>query len=208
MLAHSVEVRPELLQDLGGHALALVDQAKEDVLGADVVVSELERLAERELQDLLGPRRERDVSGRGGLPLADDLFDLLTHGLEGDPQGLQGLGGDPFPLVDQPEQDVLGADVVVVEHPRLFLGEDHDPPGPVGEALKHFVFLRASSRDPSGSPPGSSETPSYPEALRAPAGRFRAPERPRARLYVRGPIRPPGLTEKSEGHATHPERAG
>ena len=40
-------------------------------------------------------------------------------------------------LVDQPEQDVLGPDVVVVEEPRLFLREYDDSAGPVGEALEH-----------------------------------------------------------------------
>jgi len=43
-----------LTQHLGGHALALADQAEQDVLGADVVVAELEGLAQRELQHLLG----------------------------------------------------------------------------------------------------------------------------------------------------------
>ena len=61
-LADAVEVGAELLQDLRGDALALADQAEQDVLGADVVVAELQRLAERELEDLLGARRERDVT--------------------------------------------------------------------------------------------------------------------------------------------------
>jgi hypothetical protein len=38
--------------------------------------------------------------------------------------------------MDQPEQDVLGADEVVVEEPRLFLGQDEDSSGSVGEALE------------------------------------------------------------------------
>ena len=84
--------------------------------------------------------------GRRGLALADDLLDLLAHGLEGDVQGLEGLGGDALALVDEAEQDVLGADVVVVEHPRLFLGEDHDPSGSVGEAFEHVSVLRAVTR--------------------------------------------------------------
>ena len=46
LLAHAGEVCAELHQDLGGHALALANEAEEDVLGADVVVAELEGLAE------------------------------------------------------------------------------------------------------------------------------------------------------------------
>jgi hypothetical protein len=33
---------------------------------------------------------------------------------------------------------VLGADVVVVENLRLFLGEDDHPTGSVGETLEHL----------------------------------------------------------------------
>jgi hypothetical protein len=53
------------------------------------------------------------------------------------PEGLQRLRRDALALVDQAEQDVLGADVVVVEHPRFFLREHHDPAGPVGKPLEH-----------------------------------------------------------------------
>ena len=139
LLADPVEVGAELDQHLGGDALALADQAEQDVLGADVVVAELQRLAQRQLQHLLGPRRERDVPGRGLLALADDLLDLLADGLERDAERLQGLGGDAFALVDQAEQDVLGADVVVVEHPGLFLGQDDNPTGAVGKPLEHVA---------------------------------------------------------------------
>ena len=58
---------------------------------------------------------------------------------EADAQALQRPGGDALTLVDQTEQDVLGPDVVVVEEPRLFLSEDHDSPGPVGESFKHAL---------------------------------------------------------------------
>ena len=74
LLADPVEVGAELDQHLGGDALALADQAEQDVLGADVVVAELQRLAQRELEDLLGARREGDVAGRCLLALADDLL--------------------------------------------------------------------------------------------------------------------------------------
>jgi hypothetical protein len=57
-----------------------------------------------------------------------------------------------------------------------------------------FVFLRASSRGPSGSPPGSSETPSYP---RGATGARRTLSRPRA---PSGPIIRPGSDTTSRTH--------
>src|SRR5215469_12365933 len=86
LLPDPVQVGAQPDEHLGGHALALADQPEQDVLGADVVVAELQRLAQRQLQDLLGPGSERDVSRRCLLPLADDLLDLLPYRLEADPQ--------------------------------------------------------------------------------------------------------------------------
>ena len=147
LLADPGEVGAELDEHLGGDALALTDQAEQDVLGADVVVAELERLAERQLEDLLGPRREGDVAGRRRAALADDLLDLLAHGLEGDAERLERLRGDALALVDQPEQDVLGPDVVVIEEASLLLGQHDDPAGPVGEAFEHVSCLLGDSLD-------------------------------------------------------------
>ncbi len=137
LLAHPVEVGAQLHEDLGCDALALADQAEQDVLGADVVVAELKGLAERQLQDLLGSGCEGDVPGRGLLALTDDLLHLLADRLERNPEALQGLSGDTLTLVDQAQEDVLGADVVVVEHPGFFLSQDDNPPRAVGEPLEH-----------------------------------------------------------------------
>jgi hypothetical protein len=109
------------------------------VLGADVVVAELQRLAQRQLEHLLRPGGEGDVAGGGLLPLTDDLLDLAAHCLQRDAEGLECFGSHSFTLVDQPEQDVLGADVVVVEHPGLFLGQDDHTAGSVGKPLEHFA---------------------------------------------------------------------
>ncbi len=136
-LAGPVQVGAEPDQHLRGDPVALADQAEQDVLGADVVVAELQRLAQRQLEHLLGPRGERDVPGRRLLAPADDLLDLLPDRVQADAERLQRLGRDALALVDQAEQDVLGADVVVIEHPGFFLRQDHDPPRPVGKPLEH-----------------------------------------------------------------------
>ena len=128
--------------------------------------------------------RERDVPGGRGLALADDLFDLLTDGFERDVQRLEGLGGDAFALVDQPEQDVLGADVVVVEHPGLFLRQDDDPSGSVGETFEHVSVLRATTRMfRSSGISGPRPTPEAPRAPHPVTGRGA-----RWREYTRGPL--------------------
>ena len=137
LLAHAAEVGAELDEHLGGDALALADEAEQDVLGADVVVAELQRFAQRQLEHLLGSRGERDVARRRRAALADDLLDLAAHGLERDAERLERLRGDAFALVDQAEQDVLGADVAVVQQTRFLLRQHHHPPGPIGEAFKH-----------------------------------------------------------------------
>ena len=86
LLAHPAEVGPEADEHGGGDALALADEAEQHVLGADVAVAELQRLAQRQLEHLLGARRERRRAARRGTGHADRLFHLLAHGLEGDPQ--------------------------------------------------------------------------------------------------------------------------
>ena len=82
LLAHARQVGAELHEHLCGHSFALTDEAEEDVLGADVVVAELEGLTQRELEDLLGTRRERDVPRRRLPTLTDDLLDLAADSFE------------------------------------------------------------------------------------------------------------------------------
>ena len=126
-------------QDLGTHPVTLADQAEQDVLGADVLLFQRERLAQRQLEYLLRRRGERDVPRRRRLPRADERSDLLAGHLQGEPERHDGPRRDAVPLVDQPEQDVLGADVVVVKHPGLFLGQDHNAPRGLGEPLEHGI---------------------------------------------------------------------
>ena len=153
LLAHAAEVGAKADEHRGRHTLALTDEAEEHVLGADVAVTQLQRLAQGKLEDLLGPRRERRRTTRRGTRHADGLFHLLAHGLEGDPERLECLGGNSLALVDQSQKDVLGADEAVVQQPRLFLREHQYPPCPVGETFEHpdrlsFVSLESRSSVP------------------------------------------------------------
>src|SRR5258706_21022 len=128
---------------LADTGLALADQPEQNVLSADVIMTKLQCFTQRKLKHLLGPRRERDMTGRSLLPLPDNLLHLLAHGFQADAQRLKCLGSDALALVDEAKQYVLSTDVVVIQHPGLFLSQDHNPPRPVGKPLKHSSLLTA-----------------------------------------------------------------
>ena len=99
--------------------------------------------------DRSGRRRPRRRARRGRLA-ARGARQQPDH-LPADPAGVSAqldeyLGGDALALADQAEQDVLGADVVLAEHPGLFLSQDRNPPRPVGEPLEHLVAPSPSGR--------------------------------------------------------------
>ena len=141
LVADLVGVGVEVEQDPRGDALVLADQAEQDVLGADVVVAERERLAQRQLEDLLGARRERDLAGGDLLTGADDADDLRADPLDRDVERLQHPRGQALLLAEQSEQDVLGADVVVLERASLLLGQDDYLSGSLCESLEQLASI-------------------------------------------------------------------
>src|SRR5215204_5049399 len=78
--------------------------------------------------------------------LAQDEARALKHnyigtehillGLLRDVERLEHACRETFLLAEQSQQDVLGADVVVLQRPRLILGKDDDLTSPLGESLK------------------------------------------------------------------------
>ena len=137
LMAHLLERDAERLEDAGGDALALPDQPEEEVLGADVAVPELPRFIDRELDDLLRARRQGDLTRRGrGVTPADDEFDGGADLRELDAERIEDPCGDALAFPHQPEEQMLGPDVVVVEADRLVLSERQDALGPVVEAVE------------------------------------------------------------------------
>ena len=103
------------------------------MLGADVGVVELAGLGHGQLEHLLGARGVRKVGPGGGgrFALLHRLLDFLLDVFEVDVEIGQDGGRDAFALADQAEEDVLGADVLVVQtggflagHLRALCGRD------------------------------------------------------------------------------------
>ena len=146
LVADLLGVGVEVEEDARGDPLVLTHEAEQDVLGADVVVAQAQRLAEGELEDLLGARGERDLPGRHFLAGADDAHDLRAHALHSDVEGLEHASGKPLLLAQQAEQDVLGPDVVVLERSRFFLRENDDLTGPFCKSLEHVLLVLPAVR--------------------------------------------------------------
>ena len=140
-LARAVGVDVQVVEDTGRHTLALPHEAEEDVLGADVVVAQRQRFAQRQFEHLLGPRREGDLALRLVVALAHDAGDFSADLFQADFEGAKHPRGHAVGLAQEPEEEMLRADVVVAEHPRLFLGQDDHLARSLCEPFKHHCFL-------------------------------------------------------------------
>ena len=64
LLANARKIGAKLDEHLRSDTLALTNETKKDVFGADVVVPKLQRFAQRQFEHLLGTGREGDVAAR------------------------------------------------------------------------------------------------------------------------------------------------
>src|SRR5258706_15416383 len=78
-------------------------------------------------------------------PGADDDMDLLAPAVKGHPEAVGALEREPAGLAEEPEQHVLGADVVVLQSPGFVLGKYHDVPGLASKSLKHGTTVQQRS---------------------------------------------------------------
>src|SRR5258708_15593803 len=146
LVTRPLDVHLERLEHAGGHALALAEQAEQDVLGADVGMVERLRLLAGQREDLLDAGRVGNAAdgGLGLLPDADLLLHLAAHGLEVEPHLLEHAHGHALPQLDQPEQEARGADLVVVEAVGCLAGQRGNLVGARGEVVHwvHGVFVK------------------------------------------------------------------
>ena len=135
LVADLVEVDAEALEDARRDALALADEAEQQVLGADVVVAQAAGLVDRQLDDALGAGRQPDLADDRPVASPDDELDRGPDLGQLDVHVLEDARGDALALADEPEQQMLRADVVVVEPLRLVLRECQD----LARAIRELV---------------------------------------------------------------------
>ena len=141
-LADFFQLEAQIHEHLGRHAFLLAQQAQQNVLGANVVVIQIAGLFHRVLDDLLGPRRLRQLAHRDHVrPALDELLDLEPNLPQIDVEVLEHVGRHAAALFDEAQQDVLRADIFVVEALRLLVGQLHHLSGSISKSFVHF-YLR------------------------------------------------------------------
>ena len=83
-LAYLIALDADVREDLHGDPVALADDAEQQVLGRDVVLAKLQRLAQGALEHALGARGKRDVPRGGRGILVGDFLDLTDDLVVGD----------------------------------------------------------------------------------------------------------------------------
>jgi hypothetical protein len=102
----------------------------------NVVLAESLRVTQRQLKHLLRSRRERDVTVRLLLAATLRLPDPVPGAGQADTDLAESDAGRGV-VMQQPEQQMLGADLVMPQQAGLFLGVDDDATRVVSESLEH-----------------------------------------------------------------------
>ena len=150
-MSYLLQAHAERLQHAGGDPALFAYESKQQVLSADVVVAQAARLINRELDHLLGAWGEADLTNNGSFATSDDELHRLANLGQLDVEVLEHLGCHPLAFADKAEQQVLSADVVVVESLRLVLGERQHLAGAIRKAIEAVSRGHALLRSP---PPG------------------------------------------------------
>ena len=126
-VARPLDIDFETLEHPRGDAFAFAQQAEQNVLGADVGMIERLRFLAGERENFFHPRRVGNVADHLRLRTGADLFlDFHPDGFEIEPHLLEDVHRDALPELDQAEQKMLGADVIVVEAVGFFASQRQD----------------------------------------------------------------------------------
>ena len=125
------------------------------MLGADIGMLQALGLLAGEGENLLHARGVGNVPGHLGLGTGADLFlHLHANGLEVEAHFLKDIYGDTLAELDETEEEVLGADIVVIEAVGLLAGEGENLLGAWSEVVHHCLELAGGTeifrRDMSG----------------------------------------------------------
>src|SRR2546430_1363256 len=109
---NALEANAQGLEDTKGDTFTLANEAKEQMLRADVAVVEAARLFNGELDDFLCTRRQADFAAYRLFTAADDELDSRADLAELHAEVVENLGCHTVALANEAEEKMFGADIV------------------------------------------------------------------------------------------------
>src|SRR5262245_22877753 len=145
ILTDCVEPHPFLHEDGRGDTTLFAENAKQEVLGANVVVEQPIGFLGRKLKHPFGFRAERNLNGGRNL-FAEDCasFYFFSNVLEGEVRAGEDATCEAFALANQPEQEVLGLNRNAAELTGLVTCKEKYSPSPFGIPFEQPGYLRES----------------------------------------------------------------
>ena len=137
--ADTVKVDAEAAQHVDGNAVAIPHEPEQQMLGADIMVAHHAGLFDCQLNDTFRARRQRRLPKRRTFPAADGPLDGAHNLARLHAQLLEHLDGDAVFLLHQAKQQMLGADMGVIQSQCLLLSKRKHSPRTFREA---FEFIR------------------------------------------------------------------
>ena len=143
LVTRALDVDVEGFEDAGSDALPFAEEPQQNVLRADIRMVEGLRFLPGEREDFFHARRVRNTAlGLRFLAGTNLFLHGIANGLEIEPHFLENAHSDALAQLDQPEQNVLGADVVVVEAVGFLAGEREHLLGSRREVIHRFLGHR------------------------------------------------------------------
>ena len=116
LLPGLLDVHVQVFEDTGGNAVALAQQAKQNVLCADISMVEGLGFFAGQREHFLHARSIGDVPDHLLVGSGADLFlDFHTNGFEVEPELLEDVDGHALAELNQAEQEMFGADEIMVK---------------------------------------------------------------------------------------------
>src|SRR5690606_29384606 len=132
------QVGAEAAKDLAADPLLLPKQPQQQMLAADMVVSEQPGFLHRVFDDLLHPRAEGNLAEGHRRPAARQVaLDLEAHLLRGQTHLLQNHESDAVRFTEDSEDEMFRAQIIVLVALSLFPSQDDDLPAFVRESFEH-----------------------------------------------------------------------
>jgi hypothetical protein len=108
------------------------------MLSPDVGVTHVLGLFDGILENFFRARRKWNFAEQHNVVAsANNFFDLGAHATEVHAKISQDLRGNAFAKRDEPEQDMLGPYIIVIQPLRLFLGDENNTLGSFSKSVRH-----------------------------------------------------------------------